>query len=52
MNLINEFGDKGGFDNILIKLSDNNNWCPIELTSCFIQIIGGVYNMLHRVFAV
>ena len=35
MNLINEFGEKGGFDKILNRISDAN-WCPIELTSFFI----------------
>ena len=35
MNLINEFGEKGGFEKILNRLSDGNQ-SPIELTSFFI----------------
>jgi hypothetical protein len=40
VKMINRFGSLGGFEKILERLKNENKWCPIELATPYIAVIG------------
>jgi len=52
VNLVNKLGERGAFEKILERISDPNNWAPIEIVSSICTAIGNIYGILHRDFAV
>lgn len=40
VSLINKLGELGVYDQILKRISDNENWASIELVSLWVTILG------------
>lgn len=51
IDLLNKIGSLGVFDRILERISDRNKWCPIDVTSAYVGIVGNCSAVLHRDFA-
>ena len=51
VNMINNFGELGGFQKILDRIQHTENWAPIELVSPLIGVIGNMSPLLHKEFA-
>jgi len=51
VKMVNEFGALGGFQMIIDRIQDTNNWAPIEIVTLYLTIIGNISNLLHREFA-
>lgn len=51
INLLNKIGVLGAFDKILDRISDRNRWCPIDLTSIYVSLLGNCHAVFHRDFA-
>ena len=51
VNLMNFLGEIGFYDKILKRISDPNNWCPFDLVSAFVTILGNVHALFFRTFA-
>jgi len=51
VNLVNKFGEMGGFDKIYERIANLNNWAPIETVSQLATILGNLATILHRDFA-
>jgi len=51
VNLVNKIGELGGFQKILDRLNDTENWAPIEVVSHICAILGNIHCILHRDFA-
>lgn len=41
----------GVFDKILERISDKNKWCPIDMTSIYVSMLGNCHATFHRDFA-
>lgn len=41
----------GVFDKLLERISDKTKWCPIDLTSNYVSILGNCHAVFHREFA-
>ena len=52
VRLIQVFGENGGFDLFLERMSDKQKWCPIDQLHNMLVTIGQMHEMLHRRFAV
>ena len=50
INLINKFGRVGGFDKILKRIENREQWIPFELLSLYMQALSHVVPLLHRDF--
>jgi len=50
INLINKIGEMGGFERMLQRIADTDNWAPIEITSLIVTILGNIHAVLHRDF--
>lgn len=51
INLLNKIGAMGVFDKILERISDKNKWCPIDMTSIYVSMLGNCHATFHRDFA-
>jgi len=51
VKMVNRFGEEGGFDKILQRISDIENWAPIEIVSLMVTLVGELHSVLHRDFA-
>jgi hypothetical protein len=51
VNLINAFGNAGGFQKVLNRVADEKNWCPIELLANYMQGLHSMSPLLYRTFA-
>lgn len=51
VNLVNKFGEMGGFDKIYERITNVKNWAPIETVSLLVSIVGNLNSILHREFA-
>jgi len=51
IKLVNKFGQMGGFDMIYDRITNPNNWAPIETVSLLSNILGNLATILHRDFA-
>ncbi|KAL4498387.1 hypothetical protein ABPG72_013193 [Tetrahymena utriculariae] len=47
---INYFGEIGGFDNILKRLQNFSNWCPLEITQYYLEAIHNIHIFLFLDF--
>ncbi|KAL4448730.1 hypothetical protein ABPG74_012819 [Tetrahymena malaccensis] len=47
---INYFGEIGGFDNILKRLQNISNWCPLEITQYYLEGIHNIHIFLFLDF--
>ncbi|EAS02785.2 ubiquitin carboxy-terminal hydrolase (macronuclear) [Tetrahymena thermophila SB210] len=47
---INYFGEIGGFDNILKRLQNFSNWCPLEITQYYLEGIHNIHIFLFLDF--
>lgn len=50
VGLVNKFGEQGGFDKILQRISDIERWAPIEVVSIMMTILENLNSVLHRDF--
>ena len=51
VSLLNKIGTMGVFDKLLERISDKTKWCPIDLTSNYVSILGNCHAVFHREFA-
>jgi len=51
VKMVNNFGQMKGFDKILERINDTDNWAPIEVVSIMVTLIGNLHSVLHRDFA-
>ena len=51
VSLLNKIGTMGVFDKILERISDKTKWCPIDLTSNYVSMLGNCHAVFHREFA-
>ena len=52
VKMVNHFGQAGGFERILERIRDAENWAPIEVVSIMVTLMGNISSVLHRDFAV
>ena len=51
VSLTNKFGQMGGFDKIIQRISNIENWTPIETLNLLVTVVGNLSAILHRDFA-
>lgn len=51
IRMINRFGEAGGFDKILERINNQENWAPVEIVSLMVTLIGNISGTLHKDFA-
>ena len=49
--LLNVFGERGGFDKILARISNKDNPIPLELLLYYMDCLGSAFPLYHRSFA-
>lgn len=51
VEMINKFGELGGFDKILHRIQNTENWAPIEVVTLLLSVVGQISLLLHKDFA-
>ena len=51
IQMINKFGELGGFDLILNRIKNTENWAPIEVVTLLVSVVGNISLLLHKDFA-
>jgi len=51
VEMINRFGELGGFDKILHRIQNTENWAPIEVVTLLLSVVGQISLLLHKDFA-
>lgn len=51
VKFFNYFGNLGGFDKIIKRIKDTENWCPFEIMVNYVAGIGSAHVQIFRHFA-
>ena len=49
--MLNFLGELGFYEKILKRINDPNNWCPFDLLSAFVTLLGNVHALFFKNFA-
>lgn len=52
VRMINRFGAEGGFDKILTRIQDTQNYAPLDVVVKLVSIVSGISKLLFRDFAI